>query len=97
MITPTERILTALRERECNPRPSGNGWSAKCPAHEDRRASLSLSAGDDGRALVKCHADCTVDEICGASPRMQGLAFGPADRAASGHLAGGKLPFQCCD
>ncbi len=37
-----------------------------CPAHEDRRASLSIAQAEDGRALVKCHAGCTVYEICAA-------------------------------
>ena len=37
---------------------SGNGWEAKCPAHEDKRASLSIAEGDDGRVLLHCHAGC---------------------------------------
>lgn len=47
-------------------KPAGGGWAARCPAHEDRRASLSVSAGDDGRALVKCHAGCTAEAVCAA-------------------------------
>jgi len=66
MMTPTERILAALTDRNCDPRRNGNGWSARCPAHEDRRPSLSVSEGDHGRALVRCHAGCTVDAICDA-------------------------------
>ena len=30
---------------------------------EDRRPSLSVSEGDDGQALVTCHADCPADSI----------------------------------
>ncbi len=66
MIPPLERILSALADRNCDPKRNGKGWSARCPAHEDRRPSLSVSEGDDGRALVNCHAGCTVDAICGA-------------------------------
>ncbi len=44
-------------------RPNGSGWAARCPAHEDRHASLSIGAGTDGRALVRCHAGCTVEAI----------------------------------
>jgi hypothetical protein len=33
-------------------RRSGSGWTGRCPAHEDRQASLSVTEGDDGRALV---------------------------------------------
>ncbi len=45
---------------------AGNGWSARCPAHEDQRASLSVSEGNDGRALVRCHAGCTVEAVTSA-------------------------------
>jgi hypothetical protein len=45
---------------------SGAGWTAKCPAHEDRRASLSIGQGDDGRWLLKCHAGCATDAILSA-------------------------------
>lgn len=37
---------------------SGNGYKARCPVHDDRVASLSVSEGTDGRALVHCHAGC---------------------------------------
>jgi hypothetical protein len=38
----------------------------RCPAHEDRTASLSLREGDDGRALLYCHAGCDVGDVCAA-------------------------------
>jgi len=47
-------------------RRSGSAWTAKCPAHEDRRASLSVSEGDDGRILVNCHAGCSAGSIVAA-------------------------------
>ena len=31
-------------------------WLAKCPAHEDRRASLAIREGDVGKTLVHCFA-----------------------------------------
>ena len=37
-------------------RRSGKAWMARCPAPEDRHASLAIAAGDDGRALLTCHA-----------------------------------------
>lgn len=42
------------------------GTSARCPAHEDHVASLSVRLGDDGRVLVHCHAGCTLDDVLGA-------------------------------
>jgi hypothetical protein len=46
-------------------RRSGDGWTAKCPAHEDKKPSLSISQRD-GKILVHCHAGCTVESICRA-------------------------------
>ncbi len=45
----------------------GDGqWTAKCPAHEDRVNSLSVSQGRDGRVLLHCHAGCAVEDIAAA-------------------------------
>jgi hypothetical protein len=73
MSDPVQRILTALRENGHEPRKAGAGWCCRCPAHDDRNPSLSIRAGDDGRALVNCHAGCTVDAVCGA------IGLRPAD------------------
>jgi len=45
---------------------SGDGWKAHCPAHTDRKPSLSISEGRDGRILLHCHAGCSVEAICKA-------------------------------
>jgi hypothetical protein len=66
MTTPVDRVLAALRDHGHEPKRSGKGWSCRCPAHEDRSPSLSVNAGDDGRALVRCHAGCTVEAVCAA-------------------------------
>jgi hypothetical protein len=42
---------------------AGKGWTARCPAHEDDRASLSIGTGQDGRALVKCHTGCRTEDV----------------------------------
>ena len=59
------RIVHLLSRLE-GVRKCGDGWSALCPAHEDRSPSLSISDADDGRVLVHCHAGCSVDAVCGA-------------------------------
>lgn len=46
-------------------RRNGTGWLARCPAHEDERASLSIGEGEDGRVLLKCFAGCELDAILG--------------------------------
>ena len=44
----------------------GGQWSARCPAHDDKRQSLSISQGKDGQVLLKCHTGCTVESITSA-------------------------------
>jgi hypothetical protein len=56
---PVDLLLSRLeRVRKC-----GRGYIAKCPAHDDRSASLSVAEGDDGRALLRCFATCTPLEV----------------------------------
>lgn len=43
-----------------------SGWSARCPAHDDGQASLSIGEGRDGRVLLKCHAGCDHKKIVAA-------------------------------
>jgi hypothetical protein len=58
--------LDAFLARLDRVRKSGNGWTARCPAHDDRTASLSIADGDDGRVLVHCFAGCAVADIVAA-------------------------------
>jgi hypothetical protein len=64
-------IATVL-ERFPDARRSGNGWIARCPAHEDRSPSLSIGEGNDGTILLHCHAGCKTEEIL----RARNLAWG---------------------
>ena len=48
-------------------RPAGHGrWIARCPAHADRRPSLSIREGDSGAVLAYCFAGCEVASIADA-------------------------------
>ncbi|MEX0774673.1 MAG: hypothetical protein WD042_03045 [Phycisphaeraceae bacterium] len=60
--TPIELLLEKLPDAKKN----GTGWMAKCPSHEDRRPSLSVGVGDDGRALIHCQAGCTPEAVVAA-------------------------------
>jgi putative DNA primase/helicase len=64
MTNTTERTPEILNRFDCI-KQNGSGWSARCPAHEDRRASLSISQGDDGKILLHCHAGCAAEAIVG--------------------------------
>ena len=47
-------------------RKAGRGWIARCPAHDDRKPSLSLSTNKDGKVLVRCHAGCDQAQVIDA-------------------------------
>ena len=58
--------VTDILPRLQGVRQAGKGYIARCPAHEDEKASLSIGQGDDGRILLHCHAGCSIEEIAGA-------------------------------
>jgi hypothetical protein len=47
-------------------RRTRRGWSARCPAHDDRANSLSIGIGDDSRTLLNCFAGCRTQAIVAA-------------------------------
>jgi putative DNA primase/helicase len=65
--TSAEVIARALGGRR-----TGRGWSARCPAHDDRTPSLSLHDSPDGKVLVRCHAGCDQGRVI-AALRGRGL------------------------
>ena len=38
-------------------------WIARCPAHSDKKQSLSISEGKGGKTVLHCHAGCGVESI----------------------------------
>ncbi len=60
---PLQIVLDRLEALGCSPRRVGSGWIARCPAHEDKHPSLSVSEGSDGRPLIYCHAGCGIEAI----------------------------------
>ena len=44
---------------------SGDTFNTKCPAHEDNKASLSITLKPGGdKILFRCHAGCSFNSIC---------------------------------
>lgn len=58
-----DTVLKAAEDAEIIVSRNGTKFSARCPAHDDGRASLSISRGDDGRALVFCFAGCSTPDV----------------------------------
>jgi putative DNA primase/helicase len=60
---------------------TSEGWMARCPSHDDHRASLSVAEGDNGRALLHCHAGCQVVDVARAlGLKMAALMPPPEER-----------------
>jgi hypothetical protein len=94
-MTPADRVLGALT----GVRRTGPGrWSAVCPAHEDRRPSLSVREADDGKLLVKCWAGCSVDEVvAGLGLRMEDLFPPRRDRSPGSGAPPERRPWRAGD
>jgi len=71
-MTPLEKVVAALRSLGRDPRQAGDEFKARCPVpghgqgHGDRSPSLSIAEGDGGRALINCHACCSVEAVVAA-------------------------------
>jgi 5S rRNA maturation endonuclease (ribonuclease M5) len=44
-------------------RQFGGYWKARCPAHEDREASMTIGRGTSHPVVIRCHAGCMPDDI----------------------------------
>jgi hypothetical protein len=58
-----DRLRDALKAHGCEPTDRGK---AKCPAHNDDRASLSFGPGENDRVLVHCFAGCETKDVMAA-------------------------------
>lgn len=57
--SPLGRFLAVAGKRQ----RAGSGYLVCCKAHGDKTPSLSITSGDDGRVLLKCHAGCSTEDI----------------------------------
>lgn len=70
-------------------------WMARCPAHEDKRASLAITELGDGRILLHCFALCDAQSVLSAV----GLEFNALfpERAIDTHCKIERRPFPASD
>ena len=62
-LIPFREFLDLLQAFGTEVNPEGDGWVARCPAHDDHKPSLRISRGNDGKLLICCLAGCTFDAI----------------------------------
>ena len=87
--------MTEIIERLEYTRETGPGrWLARCPAHDDKRPSLTIRLTDDGRWLLHCFAGCDVHEIVAAIGLELSDLFPPTDRH---YQPGERRPFPALD
>ena len=93
--TPIDSVLQRLE----NVKKTGpDKWIALCPAHDDKRPSLSIKVADDGKVLVHCWAGCGAAEIV-AALGLSLADFFPGDRRSLAEHGVGPLrrPFDWRD
>jgi DNA primase len=79
---------------------SGQGYSCRCPAHDDRTPSLSIRESPEGKILAHCHAGCSQQAVLAA---LKDLSLWPEPEARRAVVAeynytdaSGKLLYQVC-
>jgi len=85
---------------------TGSGWVALCPAHDDKKHSLSVGQGGD-KVLIYCHAGCSLEAVLEAAGLQKKDLFLNGPGEAQGKRSqvvkvydykdqAGKLVFQVC-
>ena len=72
-------LLSEFLDRLEGVKRNGPGWTARCPAHDDQTASLSVAEGADGMMLLKCHAGCGFEQILAAVASLMRAHSGGID------------------
>jgi len=75
-----EQVLSQLK----GVRTSLRGWRACCPAHADRKPSLSIGLGEQSQVLLKCFAGCSLERIVEALGLTMTDLFTEAAQAPDG-------------
>ncbi len=78
-----EELVDRLEARRVGP----NRWMGRCPAHEDRRESLSISTGRDGRRVIHCFAGCATIEVLRALGLRWNVLFADGPPPSPAELA----------
>lgn len=78
-----ENPIDRLTSRLESVRRAGTGYMAKCPAHSDRCASLSVSEAEGGKVLLHCFAGCSAADVLAAVGLTLAALFPARPRATT--------------
>jgi putative DNA primase/helicase len=67
-----------------DPKSNGTGMMVRCPCYEDRKLSLHVSIGSDGRVVTKCHSGCKTSDILKARGLTYEDLFPPTANGSAG-------------
>jgi AAA domain len=87
-----EDVLSRLRDYGVK-KSGADRWMARCPAHDDKTPSLSVSIGAGGRVLATCHAGCKVEDIAKSLGLKIADFFSAKDETAKETLPPEKWPL----
>lgn len=79
-----EEVTARLEAQKTGP----GRWIARCPAHEDRDPSLSVTLTPDGTILLYCWAGCDTGRVLEAAGLAWRDLFPPGSRPARPVAAG---------
>jgi hypothetical protein len=65
---PIAKVLDTLERAGCRGLmvKQGTRWQYQCPAHEDRKPSLTVTRNAGGTVLIHCHAGCSTETVLAA-------------------------------
>jgi putative DNA primase/helicase len=78
-VVDVDRRLEAVLDKLDGVRRVGSGWKARCPGHDDRTPSLSITVGEDEKILLYCHIGCSFDRVVQAAGIDPAWLFPPKD------------------
>ncbi|GFP18678.1 putative DNA primase/helicase [Candidatus Hakubella thermalkaliphila] len=90
--TPLEKVLSKIQKVK----KTGGVYTARCPAHQDKNPSLSISASSNGTVLLKCFAGCRVEDIVAALGLEMRDLFPDTKEVSLYPLVKGFTPLRPC-
>jgi hypothetical protein len=59
-----ELLSLIAQKTGCQPKVYGCGYKLRCPAHDDKNPSFTMSEGDNSKILFHCFVGCSLEDVC---------------------------------